>query len=141
MKRKFRTEARVAFADTDAMGVAYHANYLRWFENGRSALLREIGFPYTELEKIPIWMPIAEAGLKYKASARYDEVLEIVTQFSAVGHVSFTVTYEVFNKDTGELLVTGFTRHGLTDDKMRPVKLGKVYPEFYNVLIDALGDD
>lgn len=140
MKRTFKTQARVAFADTDAMGVVYHANYLRWFENGRTELLREIGFPYTELEKWPIWMPLAHASMDYKKSARYDDLIEIVTRFSEVGHASLVLYYEIFNKETGELLVTGTTRHGITDDKLKPIAIKKVYPGFYAVLKEALGD-
>ena len=141
MRRLFRTQARVAFADTDAMGVVYHASYLRWFENGRSELLREMGFPYTELEKKPIWMPLVHASMDYKKSARYDDLIEVVTQFAEVGQASLIMSYEIFNKETGDLLVTGCTRHGMTDDKLKPISVKKAYPEFYAAMREALGDE
>ena len=141
MRRIFKTQARVAYADTDAMGVVNHANYLRWFENGRTELLREMGFPYDKLEKHPIWMPIVRANIEYKKSARFDDLLEIVTQFTEVGHASLALTYEIFNKETGELLVTGYTRHGMTDDKLKPISVKKVYPEFHAAITEALGNE
>ena len=140
MRRVFKTQARVAYADTDAMGVVYHAVYLRWFENGRTELLREIDYPYAELEKRLIWLPIVKATLEYKKAARYDDLLEIVTQFEELGQASMILSYEIFNKETGELLVTGSTRHAITTDKLKPIALGKAFPEFYAVLKEALGD-
>ena len=137
MKRLFRTELRVYYADTDAMGVVYHTNFIRWFEVGRTEGLRELGFPYSEIEKFPVWMPLAEAHCEYKRPARYEDVLEIVSWVAEMGHASLVMSYEIFNKGTGELLVTGHTRHGITDDKLRPIKLIKVYPELYAALKGA----
>jgi len=123
------------------MGVAYHANYLRWFEMGRSALLREIGFPYSELEKIPIWLPLAQAHCDYKKPAHYDEILEIVTHISEMGHVSIVLSYDIVRKTDGELLVAGYTRHGITNDKLKPVSLKKAYPELYQTLMTAMSEE
>ena len=134
MKRLFFSEERVIFGDTDAMGVTYHANYLRWFEKGRTELLREIDFPYSELEKHPVWLPLTHASLEYKKPARYDDPIVICTQIVELGFASMLLNYEVTQKETGELLVTGSTRHGITDDKLKPIKLKKVFPEFYDAL-------
>ena len=137
MKRLFRTKLRVYYADTDAMGVVYHTNYIRWFEVGRTEGLRELGFPYSEIEKLPVWMPLAAAHCEYKRPARYEDVLEIISQVQEMGHASLVMSYEIFNKATGELIVTGYTRHGITDDQLRPIKLAKVHPELYAALKGA----
>ena len=134
MKRLFYTWARVIYGDTDAMGVVYHSNYFRWFEIGRSELLREIGFPYSEIEKIPILMPVANAYCEYKSPARYDDELEIVSYFTQLGFASLTLNYEITRKATGELLVTGYTRHGITNDKLKPVNMKRAGPELYAAL-------
>ena len=137
MKRLFRTEVRAIYADTDAMGVVYHANYIRWFELGRTELMHEIGFPGSELEKIPLLMPIASAFCEYKKPAFYDDLLEIVTYVDEIGYVSMIVKCEIFRKTTGELLAKGHTRHGFTNDKLKPISAKKFAPEFYGILKDA----
>ena len=137
MKRVFRTEVKVYYADTDAMGVVYHTNYIRWFEIGRTQGLRELGFPYSEIEKIPVWMPLASAHCEYKRPARYEDVLEIISCVAEVGHASLMMSYEIINKKTGELLVTGYTRHGITDEKLKPLAFKKACPEVYAALKGA----
>ena len=143
MVRLFVTETRVIYGDTDAMGVAYHANYLRWSEMGRTELLREIGFPYSEIERFPVWLPLTHAHVEYKKPCRYDDAIVIYTQITELGFVSMLLNYEIKDKETGELLVSGYTRHGITDNNLKPAKLKKVYPEFYAALkaISADSDD
>jgi acyl-CoA thioester hydrolase len=134
MKRLFFIEDRVIFGDTDAMGVVYHANYLRWFERGRTELLREINFVYTELEKYPVWLPLTHADLHFIKPARYDDPLVVCSQIVELGFATMLLNYEISHKETGELLVTGSTRHAITDNNLKPIKLKKVYPEFYAAL-------
>jgi len=140
MKRIFRTEVRVLYADTDAMGVVYHANYIRWFEHGRTELMHEIGFPGSELEKIPLLMPIVSAYCEYKKPAFYDDMVEIITFVDEIGYVTMIVGCEAYRKSTGELLAKGHTRHGFTDDKLKPISAKKFAPEFYGKLKEASED-
>jgi acyl-CoA thioester hydrolase, YbgC/YbaW family len=133
MKKLFFSEIRVIYGDTDAMGVAYHANYLRWFEVGRTELLRETGYPYSEIEKYPVWLPVTHAHVEYKKPAKYDDVVLVGSYVAELGFASMLINYEITNKESGELLVTGYTRHGITDDKMRPIKLKRAYPELYEM--------
>ena len=141
MKKIFSMEARVIFGDTDAMGVAYHANYLRWFEMGRTELLREVGFAYSELEKFPVWLPLTHAHVEYKKPAKYDDTILVKTQITELGFASLSLEYEISNKATEDLLVTGYTRHGITDDQLKPLKLKKAFPEFYAALKDITAND
>jgi len=71
------TEVRVRYAETDQMGVAHHANYLIWCELGRTHHMRELGVSYRDLERRGIRLPVVEAHLRYRAPARYDDVLNI----------------------------------------------------------------
>ena len=103
---------RVIFGDTDAMKIVYNANYLRFFEIGRNEFLRELGFPYAELnEKYDLHFPLAESHVKYRKPAWYDDMLEIRCMVLELKNASVTIGYEILNRDTQELLVTGWTKH------------------------------
>ncbi|HUK40861.1 MAG TPA: thioesterase family protein [Candidatus Acidoferrales bacterium] len=106
---------RVIYGDTDQMGVVYYANYLRWFESGRSELLRQIGLPYGEIEKQGFHFPVTEVSCRYIQSARYDEVVKIETELSTLGRASLTFSYQVSRDADGALLATGFTKHACID--------------------------
>jgi acyl-CoA thioester hydrolase len=129
--KKFYSEARVIYGDTDAMGIVYHNSYIRWFEQGRTEFLRQVGHPYVELEKIPIWLPVTYVHCDYKSPAFYDDLLEIAAWPEKLTYVTIVMAYEIRRKETGELLVSGSTGHAITDDKLKPLRLKKVHPEIY----------
>jgi len=81
---------RVIYGDTDQMGVAYYANYLRWFEMGRTELLREIGLPYSSIEGRGLYFPVTEVSCRYHSPARYDETITIETTLASLGRASLT---------------------------------------------------
>ena len=86
---------RVIFGDTDAMKIVYNANYLRFFEIGRNEFLRELGFPYAELnEKYDLHFPLAESHVKYRKPAWYDDMLEIRCMVLELKNASVTIGYE-----------------------------------------------
>jgi acyl-CoA thioester hydrolase len=118
-----KTTVRVIYADTDAMGVVYHTNYIKWFEVGRCELLRSMGYPYVRLEESDIMLPVIECGCKYRTPAHYDEVLEVAARISELRGATVTIDYEIRRRETGELLVTGFTKHAITNSKFKPVRL------------------
>lgn len=118
-----KTSIRVIYADTDAMGVVYHTNYIKWFEVGRSELLRSIGYPYAKLEEDGILLPVAECSCKYKLPAVYDDMLEITAQIAEMKGATVTLKYEIRRQATGELLVTGSTKHAVTDPAFKPIRL------------------
>ena len=109
------TTYRVIYGDTDQMGVVYYANYLRWFESGRSELLRQIGLPYGEIEEQGFHFPVSEVSCRYAQSARYDEIVKIETELSSVGRATLTFNYRIFRESDGALLATGSTRHACID--------------------------
>jgi len=74
---EFITNVRVLYAHTDTMGVVSNVRYLEYFEAGRNEFLRKIGFPYTEMEKENIALPVIEANLKYISTAKYDDLIQI----------------------------------------------------------------
>lgn len=129
--RVFEMEHRVGYAETDAMAVVHHSNYLRWFEMGRVDLLRKIGYPYSDLEKMGIWIPVISADCQYKVPAVFDDVVVIRTWVEKMKGVSIFMGYEVIKKKTGEVCVTGTTGHAITDPDLKPLKLKREFPEMH----------
>lgn len=126
---------RVIYGDTDAMKIVYNANYLRFFEIGRNEFLREIGFPYTELvDKYDLQLPLAESSVKYKRPAQYDDMLEIRSMVRELKNASVVMGYEIYNRDSGELLVTGSTKHAFVNGSMKPVALRKQAPDLHRAI-------
>ena len=97
--RVFEMEHRVGYAETDAMAVVHHSNYLRWFEMGRVDLLRKIGYPYSDLEKMGIWIPVISADCQYKVPAVFDDVVVVRTWVEKMKGVSIFMGYEVIKKE------------------------------------------
>ncbi len=139
--RPYITHYRPIYADTDAMGIVYHANYLRFFEMGRTEFLREIGFTYRRLDSTEgVMLPLVDVAIKYKKPALYDELLEIRTTIADLKNASVTMAYEIYN-EKGELLTRGTTRHAVTDSRLHPVVLKKHAPELYNLLTDVMSEE
>lgn len=114
---------RVRYAETDAQGVVYHANYLVYMEVGRGVLARERGLPYSELEARGVNLVVARAELKYKAAARYDDALVVRTRIREARGASVVFEYRVEHEETGRLLVTGETTHVCVDGDFKPVEV------------------
>jgi len=100
---------RVRFSETDAMGVVYHANYFPWFELARTKLLAEIGLPYRDLQDAGYLLPVLEAQIFYKNSARYDDEISIRAMMKTLPRVRIRIDYEVHRGET--LLTAGYTVH------------------------------
>jgi acyl-CoA thioester hydrolase len=109
------TEIRVRYAETDKMGIVHHANYLVWFEAGRSELCRSRGFSYKEMEADGLLMLVAESYLRYKAPAHYEDVLLIRTKIAEIRSRSIRFVYEVYRPEDDSLLAEGETMHLVTD--------------------------
>jgi acyl-CoA thioester hydrolase len=110
---RFTTRVRVRYAETDAAGVVYHADYLTYFEVARIELLRALGHPVNDIEARGVVLPVVEARVKYLRPARLDDLLDVSLEVSTVGPVSFAFDYEV-TRD-GLLLATGWTRHAVCE--------------------------
>jgi acyl-CoA thioester hydrolase len=115
-----RSEVTVRYAETDMMGIVYHANYLPWFEIGRTHLLKEIGLPYRRLEAEGYRLPVLEATVKYLRPALYDDTLTILTVMGEKPLLRIRLNYEVRRGE--ELLATGATVHAFVDREGRPIR-------------------
>jgi len=116
------TEVRVRYAETDQMGIVHHSNYLVWFEAARSELCRSKGFSYKEMEdEGDALLVVAEAYVRYKSPAFYEDILTVRTHVSEVRSRSIRFTYEVHRKLDDTLVAEGETLHLVTgkDKKVR----------------------
>jgi len=122
-------EIRVTYAETDAMGIVYYANYLRWFEMGRTEFIRNLGFPYKKLEEEGIYLPVSEVFCKYLVSAQYDDLLIIETSVDFLRRASIQFRYRILRKEDGRELVTGKTLHAFIDREGRIIKIPPLLKE------------
>jgi len=111
------TEQRVYYADTDHGHVVYYANYLKWFEVGRTELLRDYGFNYANYEKQNIIAPVVEVKCNYKQPARYNDLIIIKTTIVNLGNSSIKFSYKIFRKSDNEVLAEGYTVNVFVDIK------------------------
>jgi acyl-CoA thioester hydrolase len=117
------TTLRVRYAETDAMGVAYYANYFVWFEVARTDLLRALGWSYREMEEGGVLLPVIEADCRYQRPARYDDELEIRTEGRLTSRVRLEFHYEVFVKGHDAVIASGRTAHAALGRNGRPCRL------------------
>lgn len=119
---------RVRYAETDQMGVVYHANYFIWFEVGRVELIRALGFEYKLMEKEDdCHIVVADAHCRFLHSAKYDETLRVRTRISESRNRIVKFSYEVFRDADGKLLATGDTTHIICGSNGRPKSLPAKY--------------
>ena len=102
-------ELRVRYAETDQMGVVYHANYLAWCEVGRTELIRQRGHSYAEIERLGVGLAVSDAALRFHAPARYDDLIRVTTSLTDMRSRSMTFEYVITNVERGTKLVTATT--------------------------------
>lgn len=114
---------RVRYAETDKMGVVYHANYFVWFEVGRCEVIRTVGKSYRDLEADGIALPVIEAYCEFKSPARYDDELQVKTWGELLSPARVAFRYEVSRPADGTVNAVGRTVHAAVDQNGRPCRL------------------
>jgi acyl-CoA thioester hydrolase len=125
---------RVRYQETDQMGVVYHANYLVWFEVGRTEWIRKLGYTYKDLEEKGLLLPVVDLHVRYAAPARYDDEVTVRTRITEVAGGKLTFHYEILRRDDGQLLVTGTTTHLWVNREYKRVNLKHAFPALYERL-------
>ncbi len=119
---------RVRYAESDQMGVVYHANYLVWFEVGRTELLRQRGFRYRDLElEEGIFLAVAEARCRYVGSVCYDDEVIVRTRVCESRRRFVTFHYQILRAEGGLLVAEGETRHVVLGRDRRPRRMPAKY--------------
>ncbi len=121
--RTTTSTVRVRYAETDKMGVVYYANYLVWFEVGRTDWLRETGVTYRSMEADGIQLPVIEAHCEYRQGARYDDDVDIRTTGRKLSPVRIQFDYDLVRRADGVVLATGHTVHATIDRNGRPTRM------------------
>ena len=162
----YPTSFRVRYQETDQMGVVYHANYLNWFEIGRTEMLRELGFTYRELEDKGVFLPVTSADLQFKSPARYDDLVVVFARLTGFAALRVVFEYEVrrLPKESadrpgelpvnieqivpayqspvwGELLVSGSTSHVWLNKEWKPTRLDRILPDLFKGITGALREE
>jgi acyl-CoA thioester hydrolase len=161
--RWHETSFRVRYQETDQMGVVYHANYLTWFESGRTEMFRGLGFAYRSLESLGLLLPVTSADLQFKSPARYDDLVAVYARLTTFSALRVVYEYQVRRVADehgeavasgitkarpadceilpGELLVSGSTSHVWLNKEWKPVRIDRAQPELFRAILAALKEE
>lgn len=117
------SKLRVRYSETDQMGVVYYANYLVWFEVGRTDWLRQTDWTYRDMERDGISLPVIEAHCEYRQPARYDDEISIATLATLLTPVRIRFDYEITRGADKTVVAFGFTAHAAVDARGKPCRL------------------
>ena len=138
---EFTFERRINYYETDRMGVVHHSNYIRFLEEARCQMLDANHMPYSAFENKGVMIPVLGVDCNYKSHVTFDDIIEIKPFVKAFNGVRLTMEYKVTNKKTGNLVLTGETKHCFTDMNLKPVRLQNQIPEFYETFIKLKSKD
>ncbi|MGM8366532.1 acyl-CoA thioesterase [Virgibacillus sp. W0181] len=126
-----KTPIEVRYQETDQMGVVYHANYLIWFEIGRTKLIESLGFAYTDMEKENVVSPVIDIHIAYKSPIRYGDDVYIETWLEKYDGIRTVYGYKVSGSD-GIEAVTGTTKHVIVNkETFKPLSLRRSFPSWH----------
>ena len=127
---------KVAYHETDKMGITHHANYIKWMEEARIFFLDQIGYGYARLERDGITSPVIGVECQYRHPTTFDDTVCIQVRVEEFKGVKLVIGYTMTNQETGQLVLTGQTRHCFTNREGKPVILKKQFPDLDRVLKD-----
>lgn len=126
-----KSNIEVRYAETDQMGVVYHANYLIWMEIGRTQLIKDLGFTYASMEQQGILSPVIDIGVSYKKPLRYGETATVYTWIEEYDGIRVTYGYEI-KTPNNELAIKGFSKHVcVKKESFRPIQIKKYFPNWH----------
>ncbi len=130
----FEIKTRVRYQETDQMGIVYYGNFFTYFEMGRTEYLRNLGLPYSELEKEHIYFPVTETGCRFRSPAHYDDVLIVRTWISELRHASVEFSHKVIREGENTLIAEGFSKLACINASRKPTPI----PERLKALLQPL---
>ena len=131
------TEVTVRYAETDCMGVVHHAVYPVWFEIARTDYIKAAGMSYSDMEKGGVMLPVTGIRCRYRAPAKYDDVIAITAKITRLTPARIEFSYEAVNARSGALLCTGTSSHGFVDARtFRPLNMANKMPELFRTMAE-----
>jgi len=138
---KTQTPIEVRYQETDQMGVVYHANYLVWFEIGRTKYIESLGLVYTDIEKNNIVSPVVDAQISFKKPVHYGEKATVETWIDQYDGLRTVYAYQI-TKENGEIAVSGTTKHVIVHkESFRPLSLRKAFPEWHRIYLKQVNGE
>lgn len=128
-------ERKVAYYETDGMGIVHHSNYIRWLEEARLCAMESLNISYAEMERTGILIPVLTASCEYRVSFRYGDTFRVKLRPVTFNGIKMSLAYEVVDPEN-VLHATGETSHCFLNKEMRPVSLKKTCPDIYQILKD-----
>lgn len=129
-------QVEIRYAETDMMGVVYHANYLIWCEIGRTQIVEDLGFSYAQLEADGYMSPVLDFSIQYKQAMRYGQTATVRTWVEKHSRLRTTYGYEIRHED-GTVAATATSEHILVKrENFRPVSLLKIDPAWHQAYVD-----
>lgn len=132
---------RVAYYETDKMAIVHHSNYIRWFEEARTAYMCQNGESYADLEKKGFLMPVVSVNCRYRSPVGFDDEVEIYTRLVSFNGARMKFEYKIYTDGGNRLVVTGDSEHCFIDaETRRPLNMKKANAEFYEKCTLMLGE-
>ncbi|MBA9029114.1 MULTISPECIES: acyl-CoA thioesterase [Bacillaceae] len=123
----------VRYAETDQMGIVYHANYVIWLEIGRTQLIKDLGFNYAEMEADGILSPVIDIQVSYKKPLRYGEIAIVKTWIESYDGLRVVYGYEILTENA-ELAVSASSAHVcVKKESFRPISIKRLLPDWHVV--------
>lgn len=134
----FVFERKINYYETDRMSIVHHSNYIRYLEEARCKMLEDCNMPYSAFEEKGIWIPVLGVNCDFKHHVTFDDIIEIRPFVKYFNGLRLTMGYTVTNKANGDIVLNGETRHCFTDKSLKPIRLQKRIPEFYEKFTNLL---
>lgn len=135
----FEYERKINYYETDRMRIVHHSNYIRFMEEARCKMLDEFDFPYSSFEEQGVMIPVLSVNCNFKHHVTFNDTIIIKPFVKEFNGVRLTMGYTITNKETGDIVLTGETKHCFTDMNLKPIRLQKKIPKYYekyNMLMD-----
>lgn len=134
----FEYERKINYYETDRMGIVHHSNYIRFMEEARCKMLENYDFPYSAFEEKGVMIPVLGVNCSFKHHVTFNDEIIIKPYIKEFNGVRLTMGYTITNKITGELVLTGETKHCFTDMNLKPIRLQNKIPEYYEKYVSLL---
>ena len=134
----FEYERKINYYETDRMGIVHHSNYIRFMEEARCRMLEYFEFPYSSFEEQGVLIPVLSISCSFKHHVTFNDTIIIKPFVKDFNGVRLTMGYTMTNKETGNIILTGETKHCFTDINLKPIRLQNKLPEYYEKYISLM---
>lgn len=123
-------EHQAQYYETDQMGIIHHSNYIRWMESARIWYMNQLGVDYRVMEELGIISPVLEVSCQYRSMVRFGDTVLIEPVIEKYNGITLELSYRVTDKESGELRMSGNSKHCFLDSNGKIISLKKSYPEY-----------